>query len=432
MNILIIGAGGREHAFAWKIRQSIKCRHLFVAPGNAGTSSLATNVDIASTNFVELGKFSLENDIQLIVVGPEVPLVEGIVDYFRSVPELRHILLVGPDKVGAQLEGSKDFSKNFMARHKIPTASSQTFTIANLDEGLAYLDKHDLPIVLKADGLAAGKGVIISNSKEESKNVLREMITDKKFGDASTKVVIEQFLDGIEVSVFVLTDGKNYKILPEAKDYKRIGEGDTGPNTGGMGAVSPVPFADHVFMQKVEERIIKPTIDGLNKEGIDYVGFIFFGLISVKNEPFVIEYNARMGDPETEVVIPRIESDLVELLLAAAKKELNQAEIKISPKVATTVMLVAGGYPDEYEKGQPINGLDKVKDVLTFHAGTKMDGNGKVLSNGGRVIALTAYGNSMEEALNKSKSAAETVTWKDRYYRKDIGFDLLKLEAKAQ
>ncbi len=432
MNILIIGAGGREHAFAWKIRQSIKCRHLFVAPGNAGTSSLATNVDIASTDFEALGKFSLENDIQLIVVGPEVPLVEGIVDYFRSVAELRHILLVGPDKIGAQLEGSKDFSKNFMARHKIPTASSQTFTSANLEEGLAYLDKHDLPIVLKADGLAAGKGVIISNSREESKNVLREMITDKKFGDASTRVVIEQFLDGIEVSVFVLTDGKNYKILPEAKDYKRIGEGDTGPNTGGMGAVSPVAFADSVFMQKVEERIIKPTIDGLNKEGIDYVGFIFFGLISVKNEPYVIEYNARMGDPETEVVIPRIESDFVELLLAATKKELNQVEIKISSKVATTVMLVAGGYPEAYEKGQTIEGLDKVKEVLAFHAGTKMDDKGKILSNGGRVIALTAYGNSMEEALSKSKAAAEIVNWKDRYYRKDIGFDLLKLEAKVQ
>jgi phosphoribosylamine--glycine ligase len=432
MNILIIGAGGREHAFAWKIRQSIKCRHLFVAPGNAGTSSLATNVDIASTDFVALGKFSLENDIQLILVGPEVPLVEGIVDYFRSVVELRHILLVGPDKIGAQLEGSKDFSKNFMARHKIPTASSQTFTIENLEEGLAYLDKHDLPIVLKADGLAAGKGVIISNSREESKGVLKEMITDKKFGDASTKVVIEQFLDGIEVSVFVLTDGKNYKILPEAKDYKRIGEGDTGPNTGGMGAVSPVAFADSVFMQKVEERIIKPTIDGLNKEDIDYVGFIFFGLISVKNEPYVIEYNARMGDPETEVVIPRIESDFVELLLAATKKELSQVEIKISSKVATTVMLVAGGYPEAYEKGQTIEGLDKVKDVLTFHAGTKMDAKGKVLSNGGRVIALTAYGNSMEEALAKSKAAAEIVNWKDRYYRKDIGFDLLKLEAKVQ
>lgn len=427
MNILIIGAGGREHAFAWKIRQSNKCRHLFVAPGNVGTSFLATNVDIGATDFVSLGKFSLENDIQLIVVGPEVPLVEGLVDYFRSIAELRHILLVGPDKVGAQLEGSKDFSKNFMLRHNIPTASSKTFTKENLSEGLAYIDNHALPIVLKADGLAAGKGVVISNSKEESKVVLKEMITDKKFGDASTKVVIEQFLDGIEVSVFVITDGKNYKILPEAKDYKRIGEGDTGLNTGGMGAVSPVSFADSIFMQKVEERIIKPTINGLHEEGIEYIGFIFFGLISVKNEPFVIEYNARMGDPETEVVIPRIESDFVELLLAAAKKELDKVELKVSLKVATTVMLVAGGYPEEYEKGDVISGLDKVKEVLVFHAGTKAGLHGEVLSNGGRVIALTALGDTMEEALTKSKAAAEQVTWKGRYYRKDIGFDLLKL-----
>lgn len=432
MNILIIGSGGREHAIAWKIRQSNKCRHLFVAPGNAGTSGIATNVEIGVTDFKKLGEFSLEHDIQLIVVGPEVPLVEGVVDYFRSVAELRHILIVGPDKVGAQLEGSKDFSKKFMERHNIPTASSKTFTSANLAEGLAYLDTHSLPIVLKADGLAAGKGVIISNSKEESKQVLTEMISDKKFGDASTKVVIEQFLDGIEVSVFVLTDGKNYKILPEAKDYKRIGEGDTGPNTGGMGAVSPVSFADATFMKKVEERIIKPTIDGLNKEGIDYVGFIFFGLISVKDEPFVIEYNARMGDPETEVVMPRIESDLVELLVAAAKKELDQVKIKFSDKAATTVMLVAGGYPDEYEKGHPISGLDKVKDVFAFHAGTKAGSKGEVLSNGGRVIALTAYGETIGDALNKSKAAAELVTWQDRYYRKDIGFDLLKLAEKVQ
>jgi phosphoribosylamine--glycine ligase len=425
MNILIIGAGGREHAFAWKIRQSSKCDQLFVAPGNAGTSLLATNVDIGVTDFKALGKFSLENKIQLIIVGPEVPLVEGIVDYFRSTPELKNIYIIGPDKIGAQLEGSKDFSKNFMLRHNIPTASSKTFTNKNLEEGLNYIENHTLPIVLKADGLAAGKGVIISNSKEESKEVLKEMITDKKFGDASTKVVIEQFLDGIEVSVFALTDGKDYKILPEAKDYKRIGEGDTGPNTGGMGAVSPVPFADKIFMQKVEERIIKPTINGLQKEGIEYIGFIFFGLISVKNEPYVIEYNARMGDPETEVVIPRIESDFVELLLAAAKKEIAKAEIKISKRVSTTVMLVAGGYPDEYEKGDPISGLDKVKEVIPFHAGTKAGVNGEVLSNGGRVIALTAYGDTMEEALDKSKTAAELVTWKGRYYRRDIGFDLL-------
>jgi phosphoribosylamine--glycine ligase len=430
MNILIVGAGGREHAMAWKIRQSNKCRRLFVAPGNAGTAAIATNVNIGVSDFKALGDFAYENDIHLVVVGPEVPLVEGIVDYFRSVPEIRHVLLIGPDKVGAQLEGSKDFSKNFMLRHKIPTASSQTFTSVSLHEGLAYLENHPLPIVLKADGLAAGKGVIISNSREESKEVLREMITDKKFGDASTKVVIEQFLDGIEVSVFVLTDGKNYKILPEAKDYKRIGEGDTGPNTGGMGAISPVSFADDTFMQKVEERIIKPTIEGLDKEGIPYVGFIFFGLINVKNEPYVIEYNARMGDPETEVVIPRIESDLVELLVAAAKKELDKVTLKVSPKTATTVMLVAGGYPEEYEKGFPISGLDTTKDVLPFHAGTKLGTHGEVLTNGGRVIALTALGDSIEEALSRSNAAAEVVTWQGRYYRTDIGFDLLKLNNK--
>jgi len=431
MNILIIGAGGREHALAWKIKQSPKCHRLFVAPGNAGTALVAVNVNIGVTDFDALGKFSLDNNIQLIIVGPEVPLVEGVVDFFRGSADLKHILIVGPDKSGARLEGSKDFSKNFMQRHGIPTAASQTFTPQNLQAGLDYLDTHALPIVLKADGLAAGKGVIISNSREESKTVLKEMIADKKFGEASTKVVIEQFLDGIEVSVFAITDGKNYKLLPEAKDYKRIGEGDTGPNTGGMGAVSPVPFADDVFMAKVEERIVRPTIEGLQKEGIDYIGFIFFGLIRVNNEPFVIEYNARMGDPETEVVVPRIESDLVDLFIATAKRELKNVELKISSKTATTVMLVAGGYPEEYEKGHPISGLDSLTDVLAFHAGTKTNNLGEVLSNGGRVIALTALGNSMEEALSKSKAAAEKVLWKDRYYRKDIGFDLLKLIEKV-
>lgn len=430
MNILIIGAGGREHAFAWKIKQSPSCHRLFVAPGNAGTSSLAVNVNIGVSDFEALGRFSLDNKIQLIVVGPEVPLVEGIVDYFKGISELKHILIVGPDKIGAQLEGSKDFSKNFMVRHHIPTAASKTFTRESLEEGLAYLDAHALPIVLKADGLAAGKGVIISSSREESKQVLKEMITDKKFGDASTRVVVEQFLEGIEVSVFALTDGKNYVLLPEAKDYKRIGEGDTGPNTGGMGAVSPVAFADDVFMEKVKDRIVDPTILGLNEEGIHYVGFIFFGLIRVNNEPFVIEYNARMGDPETEVVIPRIENDLVDLLVAAASNGLADVKIKVRKEVATTVMLVAGGYPEEYEKGHIITGLDKLTDVIPFHAGTKLDSNGAVLSNGGRVIALTALGKTVEEALAKSNEAAEKIAWKDRYYRTDIGFDLLKLAEK--
>ena len=431
MNILIIGSGGREHAIAWKIKQSPKCKNLFVAPGNAGTSSVATNVNIGVSDFEKLGIFSLEKNIDLILVGPEVPLVEGIVDYFKSTEKLKNIYIIGPDKIGAQLEGSKDFSKNFMAKYGIPTAASRTFIASELEQGLAYLDTHDLPIVLKADGLAAGKGVIIAQSKAEAKQTLKEMLADKKFGEASSKVVIEQFLDGIELSVFALSDGKNYIILPEAKDYKRIGEGDTGPNTGGMGAVSPVPFANKEFMAKVEERIIIPTVEGLKKEGIHYVGFIFFGLIKVKGEPFVIEYNARMGDPETEVVMPRIESDFVDILVAAAKQELDKTEIKFRKEAATTIMLVAGGYPEEYEKGDEISGLDQIKDVIAFHAGTKLNEQGKVVSNGGRVIALTAYGENFEKALEKSKTAAELVTWKNRYYRKDIGFDLLALLEKA-
>ncbi|HEY8401722.1 MAG TPA: phosphoribosylamine--glycine ligase, partial [Cytophagaceae bacterium] len=416
MNILILGSGGREHALTWKIKQSKNCDKLFVAPGNAGTAAIAENVAISLSDFPSLGQFAIDQKIDLIVVGPEAPLVEGVVDYFRNTASLNHILIVGPDKKGAQLEGSKDFSKKFMQKYGIPTASSKTFTADTLSEGLEYVGNHSLPVVLKADGLAAGKGVIIAESHQEAKDTLNDMLANKKFGDASAKVVIEQFLKGIELSVFVVTDGKNYKILPEAKDYKRIGEGDTGPNTGGMGAISPVPFADQVFLDKVETRIIKPTIEGLQKEGIEYIGFIFFGLINVDGDPYVIEYNARMGDPETEVVIPRIESDLVELLVATAKKELFKTNISFKKQAATTVMLVAGGYPGDYEKGKEISGLESVEDVLVFHAGTLLKDN-KVVTNGGRVIAVTAYGDTIEDALAKSNKAAEKINWEKKYYR---------------
>jgi phosphoribosylamine---glycine ligase len=426
MNILILGSGGREHTLAWKIKQSSKCDKLFVAPGNAGTGQVAENISIALTDFPKLAEFSLSHQIELIVVGPEAPLVDGVVNYFKERKDLKHILIIGPDRTGAQLEGSKDFSKNFMNRYKIPTASSKTFSRNELAEGLKYLDSHPAPIVLKADGLAAGKGVIITSDIEEAKNTLREMLANNMFGEASSKVVIEQYLDGIEVSVFVLSDGKNYLLLPEAKDYKRIGEADTGPNTGGMGAVSPVPFADKAFMSKVEEKIIKPTIEGLKKEGIHYVGFIFFGLMNCEGEPWVIEYNARLGDPETEVIIPRIKTDLVDLLLAAAKGNLSEIKIQFDERAATTVMLVAGGYPDIYEKGKVITGLDKTKDVLVFHAGTKADKDGNVLTNGGRVIAVTSFGNNIEEALEGSNKGAETIRWDYKYYRRDIGLDLLK------
>ena len=426
MNILIIGSGGREHAFAWKIKQSRHCAKLFVAPGNAGTASVAENVDISINEFEKLGAFAVKKSIELIVVGPEAPLVDGISDFFKSNASLKHILIVGPDKKGAQLEGSKDFSKAFMNRHNIPTASSKTFIETELEAGLEYLDTHSLPIVLKADGLAAGKGVIISESREEAKAELKEMLANKKFGNASAKVVIEQYLTGIELSVFAITDGTNYKILPEAKDYKRIGEGDTGLNTGGMGAVSPVPFADKAFMKIVEDTIIKPTVNGLIKENIHYVGFLFFGLMNVNGTPYVIEYNARMGDPETEVVVPRLKTDFVELLTAAAKGTLDKVSLEFDQRTATTVMLVAGGYPESYEKGNEISGEDTVKDVLVFHAGTALK-NGKVVSNGGRVMALTGFGKDIKEALAKSNAAAELISWDRKYYRKDIGLDLLKL-----
>jgi phosphoribosylamine--glycine ligase len=424
MNVLIIGSGGRESALAWKISQSKKLIKLFIAPGNPGTEAYGTNVNIGVEDFPKLESFSIENKIEIIVVGPEVPLVKGIKDYFKSKPALSKISVIGPDSKGAILEGSKDFSKEFMKKYGIPTAAYETFTKDNLEAGLKYLETAKAPYVLKADGLAAGKGVIITSDLNEAKETLKEMIANLKFGEASAKVVIEAFLKGLEVSVFVLTDGKNYVTLPEAKDYKRIGEGDTGPNTGGMGAISPVKFADKVFMQKVDERIIKPTIAGLLKENIDYRGFIFFGLIEVQNEPFVIEYNCRMGDPETEVVMPRIKSDFLELLSKVESQQLDKATIEFENYFATTVMCVAGGYPDDYEKGDVMTGFEKLTDVLPLHAGTKRNDKGDIVTNGGRVIAMTGTGKTMEDALAKSNKAAETIQWKGKNYRKDIGFDL--------
>ncbi len=425
MNILVIGSGGREHTFVWKLKQSPKCDQLFVAPGNAGTAQIATNVDLGVNDFEGIGNYALENQIELIVVGPEEPLVKGIVNYFQNEAKLSDIKIIGPDQAGAQLEGSKDFSKEFMQKYGIPTAAYKTFKQDELQEGLAYLEQIKAPYVLKADGLAAGKGVIISEDINEAKASLTEMLQDLKFGAASSKVVIEEFLSGIELSVFVITDGNNYVLLPEAKDYKRIGEGDTGLNTGGMGALTPVPFADKEFLDKVEERVIKPTLEGLKSEGIDYTGFIFFGLMNVDGNPEVIEYNVRMGDPETEVVIPRLNSDLVDIFEAAANKKLGEISIDISEEAASTVVLVAGGYPEAYEKGKVISGLEDIEGVIPFHAGTKLDGD-NVVTNGGRVIAMTALGPDLQSALQKSKMAAEKVAWEDRYYRTDIGFDLLE------
>lgn len=426
MNILIIGNGGREHAFAWKIKQSKQCDKLFVAPGNAGTGLLAQNVPLAVDDFEGLGKLCKQEHIGLVVVGPEVPLVKGIRDYFEKDPQLKSIPMVGPGQVGAQLEGSKDFSKQFMLRHGVPTAKAKTFQSHEIEEGLLYIDSCKPPLVLKADGLAAGKGVIITEDPNEGKAVLKEMLLDKKFGDASTKVLIEEFLNGIELSVFVLTDGKDYVILPEAKDYKRIGEKDTGPNTGGMGAVSPVVFADRAFMNKVEEQVIKPTVSGLHKENIDYKGFIFIGLMNVGGEPFVIEYNARMGDPETQVVLPRIKSDLVELLYAAGKGELKNVSIETDKRFAVTISMVSGGYPGDYKKGVKIDGLEKSSDGIIFHAGTK-NSNTSVVTDGGRVIAATGMGPDLASAREKAYTAASGLSWEGLYFRKDIGLDLLTL-----
>jgi len=425
MNILVIGSGGREHAISWKLAQSPLLTKLYVAPGNPGMKEVAEIVHIGVSDFEKLGEFALEKNIDLIIVGPEVPLVEGIKDYFLANEQLSKIGMVGPDKIGAQLEGSKDFSKNFMEKYNIPTASYRTFTKDTLQEGLAYLDTHTLPIVLKADGLAAGKGVIIAEDLQTAKDTLVDMLANSMFGDASSRVVVEQFLTGIEASCFVLSDGDTYKILPVAKDYKRIGEGDTGPNTGGMGAISPVPFADKVFMDKVEARIIIPTVNGLKAEGIKYVGFIFVGLIKVGYDPYVIEYNARMGDPETEVVFPRITSDVVALMAATANGTLASQTLTIDPRTATTIMLVSGGYPADYSKGFAISGIEKVEDVKVFHAGTSLNANNELVNTGGRVLALTAFGKDIAEALAKSNQAARTIQWEGKNYRTDIGFEFL-------
>ncbi len=425
MNLLIIGSGGREHAFAWKLSQSKKIKNLYIAPGNAGTASVGKNVDIAATDFESIKKFVLENNINMVVVGPEDPLVKGIHDFFLNDVELKNIPVIGPQKDGAQLEGSKDFSKQFMVRHNIPTARYETFTKEILAEGLKFLETLEPPYVLKADGLAAGKGVVIPTTLEEAKKELTEMLANAKFGNASAKVVIEEFLQGIELSVFVLTDGNSYKILPAAKDYKRIGEGDTGLNTGGMGAISPVPFADENFIKKVESLVIIPTINGLKKEGINYKGFIFIGLMNCDGNPSVIEYNVRMGDPETEAVLPRIKSDLLDLFQGVANSNLHEKTFEVDSRFATTVMLVAGGYPEEYKKGDEITGLENIKDSIVFHAGTKHNETA-VVTNGGRVMAITSFGNTMNEALQKSFSNAEKINYKGKYYRKDIGKDLEK------
>ncbi len=422
MNILIIGSGGREHAFAYQIAKSKLCDQLFVAPGNAGTAKIATNVALNVNDFEAVKDLVLSKDIQLVVVGPEDPLVNGIYDFFKEDAALRDILFVGPSKKGALLEGSKERAKEFMAMHNIPTAAYQSFTSESLAAGKQFLTELDAPYVLKADGLAAGKGVLILDDLQDAQDELENMLSGK-FGQASETVVIEEFLSGIELSVFVLTDGKDYKILPTAKDYKRIGEGDTGLNTGGMGAISPVPFADDAFMQKIEERIVKPTVEGIKKENIAYTGFIFIGLIKVGDEPYVIEYNVRMGDPETEVVLPRINTDLVELLQAAAKQELNDIELEVNPDTAATVMLVSGGYPEAYEKGKVITGIDEVKESIVFHAGTKMSKD-ELQTNGGRVIALTSFGENFDAALKKSYQSAQILHFDKMYYRKDLGKDL--------
>lgn len=423
MNILIIGSGGREHTFALKVKESPLCDALFVAPGNSGTAIIATNVTIGVNDFEAIKTLVLKENIDMVVVGPEDPLVKGIHDFFLQDDAIKHVSVIGPQKAAAELEGSKEFAKEFMYRHNIPTAAYKSFTKDNVEEGYTFLETLNAPYVLKADGLAAGKGVLILNNLNEAKAELKSMLVDAKFGSASAKVVIEEFLDGIELSCFVLTDGKNYKVLPTAKDYKRIGEGDTGLNTGGMGAISPVPFADETLMQKIEERIVKPTIEGLQKDNLPYKGFVFIGLIKVDNEPKVIEYNVRMGDPETEVVLPRVKNDLVKVFTAMSNQTLDKINIEIDPRTATTVVLVSGGYPEGYEKGKEITGLENVTESIPFHAGAQLK-DGKIVTSGGRVMAITSFGNDFRDALQKSYQSIEKLNFDKMNYRKDIGFDL--------